>query len=99
MRSLAFQVLSGLQEIHDADIFVRNLRPGNIRVSKDEFRVKISDFTCAKILRYLRDESSTPPKDLEMDDLRYQAPELLVGSRLYTSAVDLWAVGCILGTF
>lgn len=60
VRSLAFQVLSGLQQIHDADIFVRDLRPGNLRVSKEEFLVKISDFASAKILHYFRDERSTP---------------------------------------
>ncbi len=27
----------------------------------------------------------------------YRAPELLLGSRHYTKAVDLWAIGCIFG--
>lgn len=27
----------------------------------------------------------------------YRAPELLFGSRHYTKAVDMWAVGCIFG--
>jgi cyclin-dependent kinase 8/11 len=27
----------------------------------------------------------------------YRAPELLLGSRHYTKAVDMWAVGCIFG--
>ena len=30
-----------------------------------------------------------------MYPLRYRAPELLLGSRHYTTAVDVWAVGCI----
>jgi cyclin-dependent kinase 8/11 len=28
---------------------------------------------------------------------RYRAPELLLGARHYTRAVDVWAAGCILG--
>eukprot|EP01090_Pellita_catalonica_P016507 TRINITY_DN4737_c0_g1_i1.p1 TRINITY_DN4737_c0_g1~~TRINITY_DN4737_c0_g1_i1.p1 ORF type:complete len:185 (+),score=16.79 TRINITY_DN4737_c0_g1_i1:55-555(+) len=27
----------------------------------------------------------------------YRAPELLLGSRRYTTAIDLWAVGCMFG--
>lgn len=27
----------------------------------------------------------------------YRAPEILLGSRMYTKGVDMWSVGCILG--
>lgn len=27
----------------------------------------------------------------------YRAPEILLGSPFYTTAVDMWSVGCILG--
>ena len=31
--------------------------------------------------------------------LWYRAPEVLLGEKQYTAAVDLWSVGCILGEF
>ena len=27
----------------------------------------------------------------------YRAPELLLGSPMYTNSVDIWAIGCIMG--
>jgi serine/threonine protein kinase len=38
-----------------------------------------------------------PDKTLthEVETLWYRAPEILLGQKRYTSAVDIWAVGCI----
>ena len=52
--------------------------------------VKIADFGLARLLMI-------PDKTLthEVETLWYRAPEILLGQKRYTSAVDLWAVGCI----
>ena len=31
--------------------------------------------------------------------LWYRAPELLLGTKLYSTPVDMWSVGCIFGEF
>ncbi|KJH47431.1 hypothetical protein DICVIV_06462 [Dictyocaulus viviparus] len=31
--------------------------------------------------------------------LWYRAPELLLGQKLYSTPIDLWSVGCIMGEF
>ena len=41
-------------------------------------------------------------KELQVDDIQkvvtlwYRAPEVLLGSRHYSTAVDMWSVGCIM---
>lgn len=43
----------------------------------------------------------TNSQDIEMSNYIatrwYRSPEIIVSSKLYTKAVDLWCVGCILG--
>jgi serine/threonine protein kinase len=38
-----------------------------------------------------------PDKTLthEVETLWYRAPEILLGQKRYTGAVDIWAIGCI----
>lgn len=31
----------------------------------------------------------------EIETLWYRAPEILLGQQLYTSAVDIWSIGCV----
>lgn len=42
---------------------------------------------------------SIPGKNmtLRVVTLWYRAPEILFGSKTHTTAIDMWAVGCILG--
>jgi cyclin-dependent kinase 8/11 len=54
--------------------------------------IKIADFGLARIYQ-------APLKPLSDNGvvvtIWYRAPELLLGAKHYTSAVDMWAVGCI----
>jgi len=59
---------------------------------KEEGTVKIADFGLARIfqspLRPLSDNGVVVT-------IWYRAPELLLGAKHYTRAVDIWAIGCI----
>jgi serine/threonine protein kinase len=53
--------------------------------------------TCQVITRYVTDLVIQHPNVLIVRRLRwYRPPELLFGSRYYSSAVDIWSVGTIL---
>mgnify|MGYP003876570865 CR=1 FL=1 len=144
IRSLMFQLLEGVQFLHENWVLHRDLKPENILLDKllsectgrgkrcsmflpgvpwlkicGELcpcfltvlepltvlllslllseavvcAVYVADFGLARIFQ-------SPVRSLSdvervVATLWYRAPELLLGSKHYTTAVDIWAVGCI----
>lgn len=93
VKSLIWQVLNGVTFLHKNWIFHRDLKPANIMVSSDGV-VKIGDLGLAR--KFNNPLQSLYTGDKVVVTIWYRAPELLLGSRHYTPAIDLWAVGCIL---
>lgn len=99
VKSLLWQILQGINYLHRNWIIHRDLKPSNILVTgsdkppTDRGCVKIADFGLARLfqapLRPLTDV------DAVVVTIWYRAPELLLGSKHYTKAIDLWAIGCI----
>ncbi|KAG0196122.1 hypothetical protein BGX33_002052 [Mortierella sp. NVP41] len=87
IRSIVFQILRGLQHMHSKGIMHRDMKPENLLVTGD--CVKIADFGLARELK------SRPPYTTYVSTRWYRAPEVLLKSSAYTSAVDLWATGTI----
>ncbi|KAL8281572.1 hypothetical protein RB597_009349 [Gaeumannomyces tritici] len=92
IKSIMFQLLNGCQYLHTNWVLHRDLKPANIMVTSAG-EVKIGDLGLARLfwkpLRCLYDG------DKVVVTIWYRAPELLLGSKHYTPAVDMWAVGCI----
>ncbi|XP_050235466.1 cyclin-dependent kinase F-4 [Mercurialis annua] len=88
VRNWCFQVFQGLAYMHQRGYFHRDLKPENLLVSKDV--IKIADFGLA------REINSQPPYTEYVSTRWYRAPEVLLQSYLYSSKVDMWAMGAIM---
>ena len=88
-----FQLLRGLQYVHSAKVFHRDIKPKNILANAD-CNVKICDFGLAR--PHFNDMPTTIFWTDYVATRWYRAPELC-GSFFtrYSPAVDVWSVGCI----
>lgn len=97
--SIMFQLVNGVHFLHSNWIVHRDLKPSNILVmgtvhnaANELGTVKIADFGLARsLLNPLR------PLHTVVVTIWYRPPELLLGARNYSAAIDMWAVGAILG--
>jgi cyclin-dependent kinase 8/11 len=92
VKSILFQLLNGLLYLHRNWVLHRDLKPANIMVTSSG-AVRIGDLGLAR--RFDKPLASLFSGDKVVVTIWYRSQELLLGSRHYTPAVDLWAVGCI----
>ncbi|KAI1842051.1 hypothetical protein JX265_013594 [Neoarthrinium moseri] len=92
VKSIMFQLLNGCQYLHNNWVLHRDLKPANIMVTSAG-QVNIGDLGLARLFQ--KPLHSLFSGDKVVVTIWYRAPELLLGSRHYTPAIDMWAVGCI----
>ncbi|AMD22575.1 HHL195Wp [Eremothecium sinecaudum] len=93
LKSIMWQILDGVSYLHQNWILHRDLKPANIMVTVDGC-VKIGDLGLAR--KFYNMVQTLYTGDKVVVTIWYRAPELLLGARHYSPAIDLWAVGCIL---
>ncbi|ESN96461.1 hypothetical protein HELRODRAFT_107531 [Helobdella robusta] len=91
VKIFVYQILRGLKFLHSANIIHRDIKPGNLLVNGD-CKLKICDFGLARVY----EPSDMQRMTQEVVTQYYRAPEILMGAKHYTYAVDMWSVGCIM---
>ncbi|KAK6621420.1 hypothetical protein RUM44_001227 [Polyplax serrata] len=88
MKAYSRMLLSGCAHLHKQSIMHRDLKPANLLIGYDGI-LRIADLGQARLIK-------GRPYSHQIGSRWYRAPELLYGSRKYTSAVDIWSIGCII---
>lgn len=90
VKCLMQQLLSGVRYLHDNWVLHRDLKTSNILINNCG-GLKICDFGMAR-------QYGSPLKAYTqlVVTLWYRAPELLLGAKKYSTAIDMWSLGCIM---
>ncbi|KAJ1447940.1 kinase-like domain-containing protein [Pelagophyceae sp. CCMP2097] len=89
LKSFLYQLLCGVAFCHQHRVLHRDLKPQNLLINR-EGKLKLADFGLARAF-------GIPVRSYthEVVTLWYRAPDVLMGSRTYSTPVDIWSVGCI----
>ncbi|KAL0905287.1 hypothetical protein M5K25_023696 [Dendrobium thyrsiflorum] len=93
VKCLMLQLLSGVKYLHDNWVLHRDLKTSNLLLN-NRGELKICDFGLAR--QY---GSPLKPYTHLVVTLWYRAPELLLGTKQYSTAIDMWSLGCIMAEF
>lgn len=89
MKSFLYQLLKGIQYCHEHRVLHRDLKPQNLLINR-KGELKLADFGLARAFGIpVRSYSH------EVVTLWYRAPDVLMGSRKYSTPIDIWSAGCI----
>ena len=91
LKNISFQILSGLNYLHENNIIHRDIKLENILYDIKNKIAKIGDFGLSRQFYYDLSAQYT-----DVGTYPYKPPELLLGLNHYTSSLDIWSTGCIL---
>jgi negative regulator of PHO system len=90
VKAFMYQLLKGIMFCHDNRVLHRDLKPQNLLINT-KGQLKLADFGLARAFGIPVNTFSN-----EVVTLWYRAPDVLLGSRTYSTSIDIWSAGCIL---
>ena len=89
VKSYLYQLLKGVAYIHKNHFLHRDLKPGNLLITKDKV-LKIADFGLCR-------SCFLPDKDYSNNVVTYgyRSPDVFLGNTQYSYDIDIWSIGCI----
>ncbi|CAK4078763.1 unnamed protein product [Aphanomyces euteiches] len=96
VRRFLHQLLDAIAYCHRRGVLHRNLKPKHLLIDADNPEnldnavLRISDFALVRATGIPRRTYT-----MEVVTLWYRPPEILMGVRAYSPAVDIWSIGCI----
>lgn len=89
IKSYLHQLLLGIAYCHGHRVLHRDIKPQNLLIDVHG-NIKLADFGLARAF-------GVPVRTYthEVVTLWYRAPEILLGSKFYSTPVDVWSLGCI----
>ncbi|CDK27233.1 unnamed protein product [Kuraishia capsulata CBS 1993] len=101
VKCILLQLFEGIDYIHRKRYLHRDIKAANILIDTSG-TLKIADFGLARVY-YGPSPTRTRPGAGEheytglVSTRWYRAPELILGDKKYTTAIDMWSVGCVFG--